>query len=169
MSASIWTSRSRRQTMTSKKAPKNPKRRGWIGVDFAHLGTSRPSRALLPLLILASLVALGVAALRIDLIRTRYALAAAMEEEKGLIADQHALIVAKRRLRDPVDLAVLARERGFRPAEATRSLTDPMPTTDVVSPNIRPIARPALPAVAADPPSSAHTSSTADPRRDNQP
>ena len=139
MSASTLTNRSRRRAMPTKKLPEDPipEKRHWIGVDFAQFGTSRPSRALLPLLILALLVALGIAALRIDLIRTRYALAAAMAEEKELIATQHTLIVQRLQLRDPVGLAVLARERGFRSAETTRTLVDPMPMAASMSRSLR--------------------------------
>jgi hypothetical protein len=77
--------------------------------------------------VVALLVALGVASLRIDLIRTRYALAAAIAEEKELIKEQRALIVRKRTLRDPVALAVMARERGFRAADSVHRVWDPMP------------------------------------------
>ena len=69
--------------------------------------------------------ALGVAALRIDLLRTRYAVSAAMERENELIEEQRQLIVRRRQLRDPVELAVQARERGFRPPAHVVSLPDP--------------------------------------------
>ena len=115
-------------------------------VEFRHRSAFH---ALLPLLVLALVAALGVASLRIDLIRTRYALAAAMDEEKRLIEEQHALIVQKLQGRDPVELAVLAKQRGFRPTAPSLSLADPLPSTkarafgpETISP----------PAVAAAPP-----------------
>ena len=130
------------------RGPERP-RREWIGVDLSAFATGQPSRALLPLLVLALVAALGVASLRIDLIRTRYALAAAMDDEKRLIEEQHALIVQKLQGRDPVELAVLAKQRGFRPTAPSLSLADPLPTTpskafgpETISP----------PAVAAAPP-----------------
>ncbi len=109
------------------RGPERP-RREWIGVDLSAFATGQPSRALLPLLVLALVTALGVASLRIDLIRTRYALAAAMDEEKRLIEEQHALIVQKLQGRDPVDLAILAKQRGFRPTAPSLSLADPLPS-----------------------------------------
>ena len=85
------------------------------------------SRTWLPLLVLALSVALGISALRIDLIRTRYALMDTMKQEQALIEKQHALIVDKLTLRDPSVLAALAERRGYRPAEVIRTLIDPMP------------------------------------------
>lgn len=107
--------------------PERPKPE-WVGVDLSNFATGQPSRALLLLLVLALITALGVASLRIDLIRTRYALAAAMDEEQRLIEEQHALIVEKLQGRDPVELAVLAKQRGFRPTAPALSLPDPMPS-----------------------------------------
>jgi hypothetical protein len=83
-------------------------------------------RKLLPLLILALIAALGVSALRIDLIRTRYAMADALAEEKALITEQRELIVRRRQLRDPAELAVQARARGFRPPTQIIWLPEPM-------------------------------------------
>ena len=114
-------------------------RGAWIGVDLSGEGRARRARALVPLLILTLITALGIAALRIDLIRTRYAMAAAAERENALIEEQRALVAHKRQLRDPVTLAVQARKRGFRPAARIFSVPDPSAT-------IR-----ALPAVAMGP------------------
>jgi hypothetical protein len=168
MSASTWTNRSggRAESPETAPQPADPDPGGWIGVDFSHSGTRRPSRALLPLLILALVVALGVASLRIDLIRTRYALATAMAEEQKLIAEQHTLIVQTRKLRDPVGLAVLARERGFRPAESIRSIADPMPMTYAAVPNV---ASDALPHVGAGPTGFAAASKTEGPTGEDPP
>ncbi len=114
----------------------------WIGLDFAERGDPRRTGTLVPLLILALVAALGVAALRIDLIRTRYALAAANEAEQALMEEQRALIARRRQLRDPTALAVEARERGFLPPGRVFSLPDPGEGT------------PPPPAVAAGPPRS---------------
>lgn len=134
MSASTAIDRIRHRTATRGKRSETPHRkRDLIGVDFARFATSQPSGALLPLLMLSLIVALGVASLRIDLIRTRYALATATADEKRLIEEQHALIVEKLQGRDPVELAVLARERGFRPANAVRSVADPMPLANLMT------------------------------------
>jgi len=123
--------------------------REWIGVDLSNFATGQPSRALLPLLVLALVTALGVASLRIDLIRTRYALAATMDEEKRLIEEQHSLIVQKLQGRDPVELALLAKQRGFRPTTPSLSLADPLPTASSRTFDLETISPPA---VAAAPP-----------------
>ena len=129
-------------------APTAATRGDWIGVDLADLSDRAPARTVVPLLALALLVALGVAALRIDLIRTRYALAEAMAEEQRLIEEQRTLTVELRRLRDPAVLAGLGHARGFVPAADVRSVTDPMPPVHAP----RPLQHTALPAVAAGPP-----------------
>jgi hypothetical protein len=59
------------------------------------------------------LAALCLAALRIDLIRQRYELAAAMREEKQLVEEGRLLTARMRSLRDPARLANLAKELGF--------------------------------------------------------
>ncbi len=100
-------------------------KQAWIGIDVSNGPVRRAPRGLYPLLALAVIVALGVAAVRIDLLRTRYAVAAAMERENELIGEQRQLIVRRRQLRDPVELAVKARERGFRPPAHVVSLPDP--------------------------------------------
>jgi hypothetical protein len=132
---------------TRRRDPQPPakvRRESWIGVDFAPLANAPSSRSFIPLLVLALIVALGVASLRIDLIRTRYALAEAMAAEQTLIEEQRALIVRQRRLRDPAVLATLAAERGYRSAESVRTMPDPMPATSFVDPG--------LPAVGSGPP-----------------
>ena len=149
-------------------------RRSWIGVDLANVSFAPRSRTFVPLIAVALVAALGVAALRIDLIRTRYALAANLEQEQTLLEEQRALIVRLRGLRDPAVLAALARERGFRPAERVIALTDPMPgplqTTDPTGalPDARGFAafesppRTAdLPAVSSGPPTATATEGTA--------
>lgn len=111
----------------AKRTETEEPRRSWIGVDLARVSLAPRSRTFVPLIVVALVAALGVAALRIDLIRTRYALAANLAEEQTLMEEQRALIVRLRGLRDPSALAALAEERGFRPAERVIALTDPMP------------------------------------------
>lgn len=115
-------------------------RQAWIGIDVSKEPVRPAPRGLYPLFALAVLVALGVAAVRIDLLRTRYAVAAAMERENELIEEQRQLIVRRRQLRDPVELAVKARERGFRPPAHVVSIPDPAPADPGSTPRPHPIA-----------------------------
>ena len=149
MSAPHATERLRRRDDSPSRPDSDTPRRDWIGVDFSNFATNQPSRALLPLLVLALIVALGVASLRIDLIRTRYALAAATAEEKRLIEEQRALIFEKLQGRDPVELAVLAEQRGFRPMAPALALVDPEPSIGARRFGLETIGPPA---VAAGPP-----------------
>ena len=138
MSASTWIARARSLTPSlAKSAAGRPRR--WVGFDFSEANDPRRARSLVPLLLVALIVALGIAALRIDLIRTRYAVAAAATAENALIEEQRALTARKRELRDPTVLAVKARERGFRPPAHAFSLPDPI------------VAAEGLPSVAAGP------------------
>lgn len=123
---------------------------GWIGVDVSGERADHGVRVLLPLLIIALVAALGIAALRIDLIRTRYAVAAHSERAKELIETQRALIVRRRELRDPVELAKVARERGFRAPAHVLVVPDPTDPRMIAH-----TSRAELPAVSAGPPDSA--------------
>ncbi len=125
MSASTWIARAKHQLEFGRVSGANAPRQ-WIGIDFS--GEAAPARAqrLLPLLVLALIAALGVSALRIDLIRVRYAMASALVEEEALISEQRRLIVRRRQLRDPFKLAVEARARGFRPAGPVLTLPEPI-------------------------------------------
>lgn len=103
-------------------------RQAWIGIDVSSDPVHGARRGVYPLAAMAALVvlaSLAVAAVRIDLIRTRYAVSAVLEREHELIEEQRALIVRRRQLRDPVELAVQARERGFRPPTHVVALPDP--------------------------------------------
>lgn len=113
-----------------------PGKQAWIGIDVSNKPVRRAPRGLYLLFAVAVVVALSVAAVRIDLLRTRYAVAAAMERENELLEEQRQLIVRRRQLRDPVELAVQARERGFRPPAHVVSLPDPAlaPIAPVVVP-----------------------------------
>lgn len=94
--------------------------RGWIGRDLARVRTSdsRGQRCLLAWLLFTALVcALCLSALRIDILRARYALAEAIREEKALQEEQRQRMAQVETLRDPARLAELAQKRGFeRPA-----------------------------------------------------
>ena len=72
---------------------------GLIGIDVA--GQRRRGRAfgLLSTLAAVLVVALGVSALRIDLLRIRYALGEAIAEEQRLLDEQRSLTAEMRRLR----------------------------------------------------------------------
>jgi len=88
-----------------------------LGLKSGQQRVPLRARVLLPVLLTALLVSLGVASLRIDLLRVRYALAAATLEEQRLLDESRALTAQMRRLRDPYHLALQARELGFvRPA-----------------------------------------------------
>jgi hypothetical protein len=65
----------------------------------------------------ALMAALCLAALRIDLIRQGYALAAAMREEKELLEERRLLTARVRSLRDPARLARLASRLDFERPE----------------------------------------------------
>jgi hypothetical protein len=73
-------------------------------------------------------------------------MASALAEEQALIAEQRRLIVRRRQLRDPVELAVQARARGFQPATQILSLPDP-----IIARSMAIEAFPNLPSVAAGP------------------
>jgi hypothetical protein len=124
MSASTSTLDSRTRK-SARRAPEPAPPRSWIGIDLSAGHGPRRMRALLPLLGLAAIAALGIAALRIDLIRVRYAVAAVMEREETLLEEQRALIVRRRQLLDPIELAVRARKLGFRPPAEVLALPEP--------------------------------------------
>jgi len=105
-----------------------------VGRDLAPLHRAEERRRrLLPVLLVGGLVAtLGLTALRIDLIRQRYALAAAMREEKQLLEHRRMLTARVRGLRDPARLAAVARERGFvRPSSVLSLAGESDPARDV--------------------------------------
>lgn len=147
MSDSTWIAQAKHRLEAQRPAP-HGKRRAWTGLDFSGEEGPRRARKLLPLLVFALIAALGVSALRIDLIRTRYAMATAMAEEQARMDEQRNLIVRRRQLRDPVELATKARQRGFRPLAAVLSLPDPVISDAEFSRSTG-----ALPSVAARPPS----------------
>ena len=100
----------------------------------------RAMRRIVPAAItIAVVAALGVAALRVDLIRVRYGLADAVRQERALLDERRAVLAEVRALREPSRLAKLAKERGFVRPERIRTLT---PTTaertSTAAPSLRP-------------------------------
>jgi hypothetical protein len=88
--------------------------RRWIGKDMSHQGAFGSSRRLVPALVAGCLIAgLGIAWLRVDLIRVRYGLAEALREEKVLLEQQREARARVRALRDPARLAEAAERYGL--------------------------------------------------------
>lgn len=91
-----------------------------VGRDLARMHRSgpRPRRSPGIWLIAALIAGLGLAALRIDIFRLRYALAEAVETERALLEEQSVWTARRAELADPARLAKLAEERGFvRPGQ----------------------------------------------------
>lgn len=109
-------SRSRLDGTGSGRRSGGTRQSGVIGRDLAQtrLAANDRRRWLPAALIGLLLAALCLAALRVDGIRQRYALAAAMREEKQLLEERAALTARMRGLRDPARLARLASRRDFR-------------------------------------------------------
>jgi len=112
---------------------------GLIGLDVS--GRRGRGRVWIgwPVIAAALLLALGVAALRVDLIRMRYALADGLATEQGLLEEQRLLTAEMRRLRDPSALAKRARTLGF--AHPERVIDLPLPQTESAEPSA-PASRP---------------------------
>jgi hypothetical protein len=85
------------------------------GRDLARVRTTpRSGRRLLATLITGALLAaFSLAALRIDILRLRYALADALAQEHALLEEHRAATARLEALRDPARLAALADERGL--------------------------------------------------------
>jgi hypothetical protein len=86
-----------------------------VGRDFARvrLAASRPRRALPALVVGALAAGLALAALRIDILRLRYSLHEALQEQQTLVEQRNEALARVHSLRDPKRLASLARQRGF--------------------------------------------------------
>ena len=102
---------------------------GWIGRDvLGEFQKKRFSiRVSVPLILFVVVAALALVVLRSDVIRIRYALSEAMDEERRLLEEQRAYTVTMRRLRAPGHLVRLARERGFARPEHIIYLEDDGP------------------------------------------
>jgi len=87
-----------------------------VGRDFARARPPLPplrTRAVGALIAVACACALSLAALRIDILRMRYALADAVQEERSLTLQRSQHTAQVEALRDPARLAELASELGF--------------------------------------------------------
>lgn len=89
--------------------------RGLVGRDLARAQLLDPParRVLMPLLLGLLLAGLFLTALRVDLQRLGYALAAAEREKSELLDERNGLTARVRAQRHPTRLAELAHERGF--------------------------------------------------------
>lgn len=87
-----------------------------VGRDLSRPEGSaqRPARRLRGALLIACVIAaLGLSALRVQILRLRYQLARAVAEEQALLEERRELTVRVRELRDPLRLTARARELGF--------------------------------------------------------
>jgi hypothetical protein len=100
------------------------KRADLVGRDLAPIrrAAKRRSRLLPVALVGVLMAALCLAALRTDLIRQRYDLAAAVREEKALLEEHRLLTARVRGLRDPARLARLASDLDFERPERVIAL-----------------------------------------------
>jgi hypothetical protein len=90
-----------------------------VGRDFARVrAPGRLSARRIVLLVgIAFACALALAALRIDILRVRYALGEAIREEKALVQQQRQQIAVLEGLRNPSRLVEVAQRLGFAPPE----------------------------------------------------
>lgn len=90
-----------------------------VGRNFSRISLqqrqqrSTPSRPVAGVLAGLLIAGLGLAALRIDILRLRYALAEAVAEEKSLLEERRVWNARETTLADPARLAKIAEERGF--------------------------------------------------------
>jgi hypothetical protein len=90
----------------------------------ARRRTPRPRLAWAPLFAVAVLSLLTLAALRVSILRTRYALGATLQRETELRARERSAAVAAREQRDPHKLRELATQLGFTRPERVIDLGD---------------------------------------------
>ena len=90
-----------------------------VGRDFARVRAAGrlSTRRIVWLVGVAFACALALAALRIDILRVRYALGEAIREEKALIQAQRQQIAVLEGLRNPSRLVDVAQHLGFAPPE----------------------------------------------------
>ena len=109
-----------------------------IGLDVSGRRGRGQAWIGVPVVLAGLVLALGVAALRVDLIRMRYALADGLATEQRLLEEQRQLTVQMRSLRDPKDLARQARALGFVRPERVIDLpidVEAQPRTDTDIPD----------------------------------
>ena len=107
--------RRRSAALRQKRSKRNT--RGWIGRDVVHARLRGARRLMVPVLVATGLGLLGLAVLRVDVIRQRYALQAALEELRALESEERVLAAQRRRQRKPLELEERARALGFGPPE----------------------------------------------------
>lgn len=97
-----------------------------VGVDFARVRTAAPRRRVwLPAALLGALLAaMGLAQLRLEILRMRYALGEVTVAARALREERSRQAARLETLRSPDRLAKLARERGFGPPARVRVLQD---------------------------------------------
>ena len=83
----------------------------------------RPNLAWAPIFAVAVISLLGLAALRVSILRTRYALGATLQHETELRDRERSAAVASREQRDPHKLRELAARLGFARPERVIDLT----------------------------------------------
>ena len=114
---------SRSDRRRSKSSPEKKRPRLFAlaaGLDRLNPRSRRsifPPRRVVPALAAAVLVALGMAALRIDLIRARYEIGMNYSSERSLNRKIAELTARMRELRDPLRLSERAMELGFVPPQ----------------------------------------------------
>ena len=102
------------------------------GRDLARVRSGeRTRRRVLPAALFGGLLAaLLLAALRVDLIRIGYGMAAAVREEKALLEERREHTAALRKLRDPKRLTRLAGRLGLKRPERSIDLPSPPGAAD---------------------------------------
>jgi hypothetical protein len=90
-----------------------------VGRDFARVRAPGrlSARRIVSLVVIGFACALALAALRIDILRVRYALGEAIREEKALVQQQRQQIAVLEGLRNPSRLVEVAQRLGFAPPE----------------------------------------------------
>lgn len=118
---------SRRPAATKSKAKSRSRSNGWVGMDLARPTRSLrpPSRMWPPVFIALLAAALFLAALRIDIIRMRYARASVLKVETALREEQQQLLVEVRRLHHPSELSRRADALGFQVPDEVVELAGP--------------------------------------------
>lgn len=128
MSREARTAAERRRALTRGAGGRPERRPGdLVGRDLARtrLPASGRRRWFPALLVGAVVAALALAALRVEVIRQRYALAEVMQEQKRLLERRAALTAQMRSLRDPARLARLAQEMQLGRPERVIDLAAP--------------------------------------------
>jgi hypothetical protein len=103
--------------------------RSLVGRDFSTLDRRRASRLIAPTLVGLLIAAIGLVALRTEVLKLRYELAALHEREQTLDAQTRDLTVQMRQLRDPRRLSARASTLGFRRPDRLIDLPAAVPAT----------------------------------------